>query len=153
VLRLAVAQPRDRAPQRAVHLQLEELITVDPDAPRGVDVRDDTALEFEGRVGGVLRSRLVGLAGLVPTFRDVRSPEAGDGPHLSEEVVEDVAPMGEHVHDNPAALFFTVVPGWPLCGTPVALEHPVAELAAHREDAAEEAAVYEALELDEAGQK
>ncbi len=45
-----------------------------------------------------------------------------------------------------------VVPARPLRGLPVALEHPVAELAAHRKDLAEETAVAQHLQLQEAGQ-
>ena len=51
----------------------------------------------------------------------------------------------------PSALL--VVPRRPLRRLPVALEHPVAELAAHREDAAEEAGVDQHLELEQARQE
>ena len=60
--------------------------------------------------------------------------------------------MGEHVGNHPAAVFLAVVPRWPLPRLPVALKHPVAELAAHREDAPKEAAVHQALELEQTGQ-
>ena len=46
-----------------------------------------------------------------------------------------------------------VVPRRPLRRLPVAFEHPVAELAAHGQDAAEEAAVDQPLQLEQAGQQ
>ena len=75
--------------------------------------------------------------------------------HLAEGVIEHVAPVAEHVGDDPAAVFRAVVPRRTLRGlpAPVALEHPVAELAAHAEDAAEEAGVDEPLELADARQE
>ncbi len=60
--------------------------------------------------------------------------------------------MAEHVEDDAAALGFAVVPGRPLRGLPVALEHPVAEIALDREDAPEEARLDQRPELQEPGQ-
>ena len=100
---------------------------------------DDAAVELEGGVGGIVGGGLVALAGLVDALGDVRGAEAGDGFHVAEDVVEHVAPVAEHVEDDAAAVFGAVVPGRALGRLQVALEHPVAELAADREDAAEEA--------------
>src|SRR5690606_25653906 len=55
--------------------------------------------------------------------------------------------------DDAAAIGLAVVPGGALRRLPVALEHPVSELAAHREDAPEETAVAQHLELQEARQE
>src|SRR5437879_5294976 len=70
-------------------------------------------------------------------------------------MVEQVAPVGEHVEDDPAAVLLAVVPRGTLCGRccVVALEHPVPEFAAHAQDAAEEAVVHEPLELADAGEE
>ena len=73
--------------------------------------------------------------------------------HLAEQVVEHVAPVADHVEDHAAAVLGAVVPGRPLRRLPVALEHPVAELAAHREHAAEEAGIAQHLQLLQAGQE
>ena len=73
--------------------------------------------------------------------------------HLAEQVVEHVAPMAQHVEDDAAAVLLAVVPRRALRRLPVALEHPVAELAAHREDAAEKAGVDQRLELEQAGKE
>ena len=73
--------------------------------------------------------------------------------HVAEGVVEHVAPVAEHVEDHAAAVLGAVVPRRALGRLQVALEHPVAELAAHREDAAEEARVDQQLELAQAGQE
>jgi hypothetical protein len=103
-----------------------------------------------GRVRRVIRSGVVRLAALVPALRDVRRAEARHRLDLAEQVVEHVAPVAQHVDDDPAVVLLAVVPRRALRGLPVALEHPVAELAAHRQDAAEEAAVDEHLQLQEA---
>ena len=60
--------------------------------------------------------------------------------------------MAQHVDDDAAAVLLAVVPRRALRRLPVALEHPVAELAAHRQDAPEEAAVDQRLELEQARQ-
>src|SRR5690606_31811969 len=69
-----------------------------------------------------------------------------------EEVLEHVVPVRVHVDDDAAAILDAVVPAGTLGGLPVALEDPVAELAADREDLAEEARVDEALGLLQAGE-
>ena len=90
--------------------------------------------------------------GLVDAGRDVRDRLGVDRLDAAEQVLEHVVPVREHVDDDAAAVLGAVVPARPLRGLPVALEHPVAELAAHGEDAAEEAGVDQALELLQAGQ-
>jgi hypothetical protein len=65
--------------------------------------------------------------------------EAEHALHVAEQIVEHVAPVAQHVEDDAAALGALVVPGRSLRGLPVALEHPVAEVALDRQDAAEEA--------------
>src|SRR5262245_58934179 len=79
--------------------------------------------------------------------------EAGDAFDLAEQIVEYVAPMAEHVENDAAAVLLSVIPRRPLCRLPVAFEHPVAEFAAHGEDAAEETGIDQHLELEEAGKK
>src|SRR4030095_10080332 len=96
------------------------------------------ALQLERRIGGVVGGHLVGLAGLVPALRNMRGAEAGNCLHLAEQVVEDVAPVAHPVEDDAATVFCAVVPARALNGLEVALEHPVTELDAHREHAAEE---------------
>lgn len=76
-----------------------------------------------------------------------------DGLDLAEQLVEYVLPVREHVDDDAAAVLGPVVPGRALGLLPVAFEDPVAELAAHGEDLAEEAAVDEALQLQQTRQE
>src|SRR5207249_5205392 len=83
----------------------------------------------------------------VHPFRDVDRAQARHSPHRAEQVIQHVAPMAEHVDDDATAVLLAIVPGGALGRQPIALEDPIAELAAHREDAAEEAAVDQALEL------
>src|SRR5215212_6372491 len=90
---------------------------------------------------------------VVDALRNVRRADALHGRHLAEGVIEHVAPVAEHVGDDPTAILGAVVPRRALRRLPVALEHPVAELAAHAEDAAEESSVHETLELPDAGKE
>ena len=114
----------------------------------------DAAGELEGRVRGVVRR-----AGTVLPFSSQRcgmcvAPRQRDRLHRAEQIVEHVAPVAQHVEDDAAAVLLAVVPGRALrrAGQVLALEHPVAELAAHRQDAAEEARVAQHLELEQARQ-
>jgi len=62
--------------------------------------------------------------------------------------------VAEHVDDDAAVVLLAVIPRRALRRLPpVALEDPVAELAAHREDPAEEAAIDEPLQLADPGQE
>src|SRR5258708_16878649 len=126
---------------RAVDLEHQEVVATHPRAPGAVELRDDAAGELEGGIGGVIGIRPVGLALLVPTLGNVHDTPAAHRLDGAEEIVQHVAPMAEHVDDDAAALLLAVVPGRPLRRLPIALEHPIAEVALDREDAAEEAAV------------
>ena len=132
---------------RAVDLELDELVAVDPRGPARVELRDHAALELEDRVGRVVGGGGVGVALLVDALGDLGDRPRVDRLDAAEEVLEHVVPVREHVDDDAAAVLGAVVPARALGGLPVALEDPVAELAAHAEDAAEEAGVDEALEL------
>ena len=84
----------------------------------------------------------------------MRRAEAAHRLHLAEQIVEHVAPVAQHIEDDAAAFGLLVVPARALRRlAPVALEHPVAELAAHREHAAEEAGIAQHRDLAQAGQK
>ena len=62
--------------------------------------------------------------------------------------------MAQNIQDDAAAFRFLVVPTRSLRRlSPIALEHPVAELAAYGEDAPEKARVAQHLELAQAGQE
>lgn len=137
----------------AVDLELDELVPVDPYRPGGVDLRDDAALQFEDPVGGVVGGGRVRFALLVPAARDVCGDVCRDGVDLAEQLVQDVLPVREHVDGDAAAVLGPVVPGGALRFLPVAFEDPVAELASHGEDLAEEAAVDESLQLQQAGKE
>jgi hypothetical protein len=67
--------------------------------------------------------------------------QAGDASDLAEQIVEHVAPVAHHIENDAAAIFCAIIPGRPLRRLPVALEHPVTELAAHRDHAAEETGI------------
>ena len=73
--------------------------------------------------------------------------------HGAEQLLEHVAPVREHVADDPAAVRGAVVPRRPLRRRVGAGEDPVAELAADRQDAPERAAVEDPLEGPEPRQE
>src|SRR6185369_3917569 len=104
-------------------------------------------------IGGIVGGALIFLAALIPAFGNIRAAETGDALDLTEEIVEHVAPVADHVQDDAAAVLFPIVPGRALRLLPVTLEHPVAELAAHRKHAAEEAGVAQEGELLQARQE
>src|SRR5262245_27134575 len=103
--------------------------------------------ELERGIGRVVCGRLVLLAVLVPAIREVRRSQATHRLHFAEEIVEHVAPVAQHVEDDAAAVLLAVVPRGALRGNAVALEYPVAEFAANGKDPAEEALLFQSLEL------
>src|SRR5690606_37045730 len=141
VLGEAFVQARNGGAVRAVDLEGDEVVAAYADVPAGIDVGDNATFELEGGVSRVVRIGDVGLALLVDALRDMGGAEAAHRLHLAEQVVEHVAPVAEHGEDDAAAIGLAVVPRRALRWLPVALEHPVSVLAAHREDAPEEATV------------
>src|SRR5690606_22497001 len=93
------------------------------------------------------------LALFVDSLGNVGGAEARDGLDLPEEVIEHVAPVAEHIENYAAAVGLAVVPRGALGGLPVALEHPIAEFAAHRENFAEEAGIAQHLEFQQPRQE
>src|SRR3954451_24793249 len=137
----------------AVDLEGDEVVAIDPRDPGHVDMRDHATLEAEGGIGGIVCRRLVTAALLVEAFGNIGGAQAADALDLAEEIVEHVAPMADHVENDAAAVLAAIVPRRPLRLLPAALEHPVAELAAYREHAAEKAAVAQEGELLQARQE
>src|SRR6185436_11923477 len=109
--------------------------------PGRVEVGDRATLELERRVGRVVRRRLVLLAVFVPAIRNMGRAEAGHRLHFAEQVVEHVAPVAQHVEDDPAPVLLAVVPGRTLCRLAVTLKNPIAELAPYREDFSKESLI------------
>src|SRR5579859_7129104 len=101
-------------------------------------MRDHASGEAERRIGGIVGRCLVLLAVLVPAKRNMRGAEAAHCLDFAKEVIEHVAPVAQHVEDDAAAVLLPVVPrralGARLSFLAIALEDPVAELAAHGED-------------------
>src|SRR5579872_5408471 len=143
----AVGQSGDRRAMRAVDLESDEVVAVDPRHPAHVDVCDHAALEAERRVSRIVGGRLVFLVLLVPALGNVSVADADHAFDLTKEIVEHVAPVADHVENDAPAVFRAVIPRWPLRFLPVALEHPVTELAAHRQHAAEESGLAQESEL------
>ena len=108
-------------------------------------MRDDAIRQFERGIRRVIRRTGIGFAGLVPALGNVRGAEAGNGLHVAEQVVEDVPPVAQHIEDHPAAVFLAVVPGRTLGRDEIALEDPVAELAAYGKDLSEKAGITQGL--------
>ena len=90
---------------------------------------------------------------LIHPLRDGSAAQALHCAHPAKSMVQNIAPMAEHVHDDAAVVLLAVVPGGPLRGLPVAFKDPIAELAAHRKDSSKETTVHQPLELAHSGQK
>ncbi len=139
--------------QRPVDVELDKFGPVHSGGPGRVDLRDHTSFEFEDRIGGVIGRHSVRGPVLVHALRDVGGADAGHGLDGSKQFVEHVAPVCEHVEDDPATVLGSIVPGRSLGGLPVPLEDPVAELPADGQDATEESAVHESRQLPQAGEE
>src|SRR5258708_20125253 len=111
-------------------------------------MRAPPAREPERGVRRVVGGGLVLLAALVPSVGNVRRPQAAHGLYFAEEIVKHITPVTQHVEDDAAAVLPAVIPRRALRGLAVALEHPVAELAAHRQQPAEKSRVAQLLQLD-----
>src|SRR5258705_6957488 len=77
----ALPQAGDSAARRAVYLQAEEFVAVDAKRPRGVDLRDDAAVELKRPIGRIVRRTLVAFSLLVHPFGDRRASKALHGAH------------------------------------------------------------------------
>src|ERR1035438_510803 len=155
VLRPAVAQAGDGGSPGAIHLDGEQVVAAHADRPGRIEMGHDAAVfpgDLEGGVGRIVGRAMVGLAGFVPAGWNVGGAQAGDGLDGSEEIVQHVAPVAQHVDDDAAAVFLAIVPGRALGGHRVALEDPIAKFAAHAEDTSEEAQVHQGFQFQQAGQ-
>src|ERR1700721_2194188 len=106
-------------------------------------MRDHAALQLKGGIGCIIRIGFVGCAALIETLGDMSSADAADRLYRAEQVVEHVAPMGEHVENDASAIRFAVIPGRPLRRLQIALKYPVTELTPHREHAPAKARVFQ----------
>ena len=132
---------------------VDEIVAAHARHPRAVDLRDRRRLR--ARTSRRRRRRRWRRSGCPRSSQRCGmcvAPRHEHALHRAEQVVEHVAPVAEHVDDDAAVVLLAVVPRRPLRRLPVALEHPVAELAAHRQDAAEEARVDQHPELQQARQ-
>ena len=147
----ALAEPANRRAMSSVHLQRQKIVAANAHVPARVEVGDDAAFEFESRVGRIVRRALVGLPLLVHALGDMGRTEAAHGFHFAEEIVQHVAPVAEHIHDNAAIVFFAVIPARALGGNVVAFENPVAKFTADAEDFSKEPLFLKALDFQHAG--
>src|SRR5690349_6604685 len=110
-------------------------------------MRDQTLLKFKGCASGVVRSTGIRCSRFVATLGDVGRAQARNGLHVSEEIVENIAPVAQHVQNDSAAVFFAIVPGRALRRNHVAFVHPVAKLSSNREYSAKKAEVAQGLQF------
>ena len=78
---------------------------------------------------------------------------AGHGLDRPQQPVEDVAPMREHIEDQPAAGRLAIIPARPLRRGQRAVEHPPAEIEPHRQNAAEKVGLIELAQFLKSGQE
>src|SRR5260221_1554074 len=145
----AARQARHGRTTRTIHLECHQIIAAHAYGPGTVEMRDDSAREPESRVRGIVGGGAVFAAVFIPAGRDVPRTEAGNPLDFPEQAVEHVAAVAQHIENDSSAVLLAVVPGGPLRGLVIALEHPVAELAPDREYFPEETGVTQRLDLQE----
>ena len=106
----AVPQAGHRAAVGAVHMQLDELPAVHPHRPGRINGGEGPAVEFQQRVGGVIRRNRILSALFIPPDGDVGSLPRVERLDRSGQILQEVLPVREHVEDDPAALLLPVVP-------------------------------------------
>src|SRR5512132_367303 len=150
----APGQAGNRRTVRAIDLECDQVVAAHPYAPGRIHVRDHAILEPEGRISRIVCIGIVSVSIFVYSLRNVSGAETAHCLHLAEQIVEDIAPVAEHIEDDAAAFRFLVVPAWPLGRlAPIALEHPVAEFSANREHPPEEAGITQHPDLAQTWQK
>src|SRR5205823_6394113 len=105
------------------------------------NLRQRAALQFEDREGVVLDIDLVGLAAFVDAPLLPGGMATGHRGDRAEQPVEDVAPMREHIEDQPAAGRLPVIPARALRRGQLAVEHPPAEIEPDGNDIPEELSI------------
>src|SRR3954447_21855465 len=141
MLNPAIAQTGHGGSLRSVYLNGEKVVSPHPHRPRGVEVRDDAALQLERGVRRIVGSALVWLSALVAPLRYMRRTQARHRLNLAEKVIEHITPMAQHVDDDAAAIFLAIVPRRPLTRYGVPFEHPVPEFTTNGKHPAEEAEI------------
>jgi hypothetical protein len=116
-------------------------------------LRQHAPHELKARKGRVLDIDIVPLAILVSAFGERRRVTARDGFDLAQQPIEDVAPMGEHIEDEPAAGCFAIIPARPLRRVRRAVEHPPAEVEPDRQNSPEEISIVKLAQLRKPGQE
>src|SRR5215831_12862665 len=153
VLHLAIPKSRDCASVHSINLKAEQFVPVDTHAPGGIDLRDYAVFQFEERICGIVCSRVIPMPFLIVSHRNMARADCADALYLTEQIIQDITPMAEHIQNDAASIFRTVVPGRPLSWLPISFEKPVTELASHRQDFSEESAFDEMLKFAKPWQK
>jgi hypothetical protein len=78
---------------------------------------------------------------------------ARHGFDFAEQAIEDVAPMREHIEDQPAAAGLAIIPARPLRRIGRAVKDPPAEIEPDRQDPAEEIRLVELAQFGEPGEE
>ena len=120
--------------------------------PGRVKMGHDAAVQFKGRVGGIVCCAAIGITLFIDPFWDVGSTQAGHRFDRAKKVVQHIAPVAEHVANNAPIILLAIVPGGTLSLSGMTFKHPIPELPAYRENPAKEAVLDQALQLDQTGQ-
>ena len=134
VLRHALAQTSHGRSPGSVHVQGQQIVATDAGRPGGIELRNHATFQLKRGVAGVVSGTLVGVTLLVDALFDMSSTQTRYGFDSTKQVVQYVAPVAEHVHDDTAVVFLTVIPGRALRGYAMPLEHPVAKFTPYRQD-------------------
>ncbi len=152
-LHKAAVQPAYRRPFGPVDLDLQEIVALDPARPGRADLRQCPARQLENREGRILDVDPVRIAGLVAALGQRSDVAARNGCDLAQQAIENVAPVREHIEDQPAAGGFAIIPARPLRRVGRAVEYPPAEIEPDRKHSAEEIGLVELAQFGEPRQE
>jgi DNA-binding GntR family transcriptional regulator len=154
VLDFAAAQAGDGGAFGAVDLNGQEVIAAHTDVPGAIEMAKNTVFQFKSGVGAIVGGACIHVAVFVDPFRNMNGAGGRNGFHFAEQIVDEIAPVTEHIHHHATPVFFAVVPGGTL-GRLLryeAFEDPVAEFATDGEDLTKEPLILEHLQLAETGE-
>src|SRR5690606_23193515 len=139
MLDIAFSQPRYCRTFGAIYLQGQQVVPSHPYRPGRIEMRNDIPFQLESSICRIIGGAFVGLTLLINPFFDMGRAKTGHCLHFAKNIVQYIAPMAQHVHDDPSVIFLAVVPGRSLRGNGIPFKYPVAEFSPYGKDLSEKA--------------
>src|SRR6266536_1565062 len=67
---------------------------------------NDTIFKFEGCICSIISSAFILLPLFINSFRNMCCTKTGNSFHFTKHVIEQVAPVTKHIHNNSSIIFF-----------------------------------------------